>query len=118
TQLAAVKQHSFWVMCVGILLVTVGSWWYSTAKLKSEKVARLGEIETSFTTLNTITGTPLHPNPSTIEGMDARNRQYAQEVARGWQQQYDQQAGVLVWSTEFSEQFRNAVDKLRPIEAI
>jgi hypothetical protein len=118
TQLAVVKQHSFWIMCVGILLVTIGSWWVSTNRLKQEKETRLGEITTSFSGLSTVASTQKHPNEVTNKGMDELNRRYALEVAKGWQRQYDQQAGVLVWSTSFTDRFRKAVDKLRPIEAI
>jgi hypothetical protein len=121
TQLAAVKQHSFWVMCVGILLVSLGSWWYSTGTLKSQKDAQLADITTQYTALQTVAGTQLHPNQKVIEGMDALNRNYALEVLKGWQLQYDQQAGVLVWpggEDGFSDRFREKVDKLRPIEAI
>ena len=47
------------------------------------------------------------------------NRQYADEVTKGWQLQYDQQAGVLVWPESFEKSgFLAFVDKLRPIEKI
>src|SRR6476659_4289747 len=45
TQLAAVKQHSFWVMCLGILGVSLGSWWVSTSKLDGEQSAQVGKIK-------------------------------------------------------------------------
>ena len=45
TQLAAIKQHSFWIMCLGILGVTIGSWWYSTGTLKADgNVGPVGSI--------------------------------------------------------------------------
>ena len=50
--------------------------------------------------------------------MDALISNYAQEVQKGWQMQYDRQAGVLVWPASFTQGFRDAVDKLRPIEQI
>jgi hypothetical protein len=45
-------------------------------------------------------------------------RAYSLEVQRGWQQQYDQQATVLVWPASFDDQFREKVEKLRPIEIV
>src|SRR5205814_10514427 len=62
-QLANIKQHSFWVMCVGILLVTMGSWWYSTGSLRSQKESQQAKIKGSFTAVTGIRGSqPKHPN--------------------------------------------------------
>src|SRR5688572_6011944 len=115
----AIKQHSFWVMCVGILITSIVSWWMSTAKLKSQKETRNSEIKTSFDGVENIrTQHQLHPNRSTNVGMDALRVQLSRDVAAGWQFQYDQQATVLVWPASFDQQFHDAVNKLRPIEAI
>src|SRR5262249_2493312 len=119
TQLAAVKQHSFWVMCLGILGVSLGSWWVSTSKLASEQSAQVGKINGGSQAVQQVTGTPEHPNETVIDGMEALNYKYANEVLKGWQLQYDQQAGVLVWPASFEQTgFRAYVDKLRPIERI
>jgi hypothetical protein len=120
TQLAAIKQHSFWVMAGGILLVTLGSWWYSTGKLRAQKESGLSAIKTSFENVNQIrTAQPQHPNASTAAGMDDQIKKYAQEVLKGWELQYDQQKDVLVWPESFAKSgFLAAVDKLRPIEMI
>src|SRR5436190_10272841 len=66
TQLALVKQHSFWAMCLGILGVTVGSWWVSTSKLASEQSAQVSKIKGEFDGLKTVTGQQLHPNQTVI----------------------------------------------------
>src|SRR5262245_38961813 len=103
TQLAAVKQHSFWVMCLGIWRVSIGSWWVSTGKLQSERTAQQEKIKSSFSSLQTIAGTPQHPNQSVLDGMDSIIRRYNADVLAGWQLQYDQQAGVLVWPQQFDQ---------------
>jgi hypothetical protein len=120
TQLALVKQHSFWAMCLGILGVSLGSWWVSTGKLASEQSAQVGKIKGGFDGLNSVTGTQLHPNKTVIDGMDALCHKYAKEVLDGWQLQYEQQADVLVWPDSFEKTgFRAFVDKkCRPIEII
>src|SRR5438309_3084 len=118
-QLALVKQHSFWAMCLGILGVSLGSWWVSTAKLQSEQTSQVGKIKGASEGLNAVTQTTEHPNDSVIKGMEALNLKYGQEVLKGWQLQYDQQAGVLVWPASFEKTgFRAYVDKLRPIEKV
>ena len=119
TQLAAIKQHSFWAMCLGILGVSLGSWWVSTSKLASERTAQESKIKGGESAVQQVTSTPKHPNDAVIQGMVALNYKYAQEVFKGWQLQYDQQAGVLVWPASFEKTgFRAYVDKMRPIEKI
>jgi len=119
TQLAAVKQHSFWIMCLGILGVTIGSWWYSTGTLKSERVAQAGKIDAAHTSVSGIqSAQPQHPNAVTNAGMEALKMTYAQEVQKGWDLQYQRQEKILVWPANFTEPFHEAVNKLRPIEKI
>src|SRR5947208_2452212 len=97
TQLAAVKQHSFWVMCLGILGVSLGSWWVSTSKLASEQAAQVSKINSGKDAVQQVAQTEKHPNDTVIKGMETLNYKYGMEVLKGWQLQYDQQAGVLVW---------------------
>src|SRR6187402_3855581 len=119
TQLAAIKQHSFWAMCIGVLGVTLGSWWYSTGQLKAERDKQKGEIDAAMTSVSGIqTSQPQHPNATTNEEMEKLRLAYAQEVQKGWDLQYNRQENVLVWPDNFTEGFREAVDKLRPIEEI
>ena len=118
TQLAALKQHSFWVMCVGILIVSVVSWYMSVSSLDQQKDQRLTEIKGKFTALGGLkTSNPLHPNETTNKGMDELNLRLAQQIADGWRKQYELQEKVLVWP-DFGQEFQDAVTPLRPIESI
>src|SRR4051812_31553721 len=118
-QLALVKQHSFWAMCLGILGVSLGSWWVSTGKLQSEQTAQVGKIKSGFDNVTGVMVKQKHPNETVIKGMEAVSRKYIDEVFAGWQLQYQQQAGVLVWPKSFEKTgFKAYVDKLRPIEKI
>jgi hypothetical protein len=117
--LPAIKQHSFWGMCIGILAVSAASWWMSTGALKTEKETKLNAIKGSFSNVDQIRSqNPKHPNDSVSKGMDVLLARHSQEVAAGWQAQYDHQATVLVWPASFNAEFQEAVNKLRPIEAI
>jgi hypothetical protein len=117
--LPAIKQHSFWGMCIGILAVSLASWWMSTGALKTEKDAKLNAIKGSFGGVEQIRSKePKHPNDSVTKGMDVLLARFSQDVAAGWQAQYDHQATVLVWPASFNQEFHDAVNKLRPIEAI
>lgn len=118
-QLAVVSKYSFWIMCVGILLVSVVSWWMSTSNLNQQREAAKSEIDGVFGQVVVLKDThPKHPNASTSAGMDALIKEFSLEIMRGWQLQYDQQAKVLVWPASFDEEFHNNVNKLRPIESV
>jgi|GEM_PF-990082 len=120
-QLALVKQHSFWVMCIVILLFCLGSWYTSTKTIYQEQQKQFSDIMGVFKGLDGIpTSNPKHPNLKTEEGMDALLTAYKQEVMKSWQKQYDRQADVLVWPASFREdaEFIGQVDKLRPIEVV
>lgn len=119
TFLAAAQRHSFWVMCVVILLVSIGSWWYSTSELvetRDAQRAKIKQVEAGLTQLQQ--NNPLHPNDATNQGMDALIAAYSQDVANGWQSQYDRQRDVLVWPDSFGDDFKAAVNELRPIERL
>jgi hypothetical protein len=119
TQLAVVKQHSFWVMCLGILGMTIASWWISTGKLRAERDSRKGEIDSSITSISQIqTQQPQHPNAATNQGMKALKYAYALEVQKGWDLQYQRQEKILVWPPNFTQEFHDSVNKLRPIEKV
>jgi hypothetical protein len=120
-QLALVKQHSFWVMCGGILIVCLVSWYMSTKAIYTEQQKQKADIEGVFKGLEGIrTSNPKHPNAKTEEGMDAMNLAYSKEVYAAWEKQYQRQADVLVWPASFQEdaEFIQQVDKLRPIEIV
>ncbi len=119
TFLAAAQRHSFWVMCAIILAVSIGSWWYSTSQLADSREAQRSKIKGVMQGLTTLQqNNPLHPNEVTNQGMDALITSYGQEVADGWQSQYDRQREVLVWPESFGDDFKAAVNELRPIEKL
>jgi hypothetical protein len=117
--LAVVKQHSFWILCVGILIVSTASWYMSVSKLDEERNQRKGEIDGVFSKLTSLqTANPVHPNDVTNQGMDALNLNLANAIAEGWRKQYELQEKVLVWPSSFDQEFHDAVNPLRPIESI
>lgn len=120
-QLAVVKQHSFWVMAAGILVVTLVSWWYSTSNLSQEQQTQAADISTKFSAVKGIpANNKEHPNESTNQGMDDITTKYAWEVQKGWDLQFQQQAALLVWPDQFRKNpaFSAAVEKCRPIEIV
>lgn len=120
-QLSVVKQHSFWVMCAGILVVCLVSWFLSTRAIDQERQKQLTDINSVFDSLKSIRSTnQKHPNASTEQEMDKLIQDYSQEVLKSWQRQYDRQVSVLVWPPSFvqDEIFMGQVETMRPIEIV
>ncbi|MGI8981768.1 MAG: hypothetical protein ACR2FY_21270 [Pirellulaceae bacterium] len=119
-QLAVVKEHSFWIMCCGILAVSLVSWYMSTSHLQTQQLKYKGEIETAQSTLNSVRQMTDHPNDSTHKGMDAVTLSFGEDVYQAWLRLAENQEKVLVWGGFFGsdEKFQNEVRPLRPIETM
>src|SRR5215204_5800700 len=93
--LPKIKQHSFWVMAIGILVMTLVSWWYSTGNLKADQEKQAADIKSKFEGVKNIrSANQLHPNDSVKQGMDDLITRYAYEIQLGWEAQYKQQEKV------------------------
>lgn len=117
-QLAVVKEHSFWILCGGILLVSLVSWYKSTGDLQTEQKKYKGEIEAAVSAINAVRQTPDHPNESTNKGMDAVTLSFGEDVYQAWARLAENQERVLVWGGIFGtdKKFQEEVRPLRPIE--
>ena len=96
-QLAVAKEHSFWILCGGILLFSLVSWYMSTNHLQEQQKKYKAEIESAVGTLNPVKQTPDHPNDSTIKGMDAVMQKFGEDVYQAWTHLAENQEQVLVW---------------------
>ncbi len=117
-QLAVLKQHSFWIMCGGILLVCVVTWYMTTGKLASLQTQYQSEITSNISAMESIRGKNDHPNQSTSKGMDLTMAVYGEDVYNGWLLLAKNQESVLVWPPTFANDpvFMRDVADLRPIE--
>jgi hypothetical protein len=116
-QLAVVKEHSFWILCGGILLFSLVSWYMSTNHLQEQQKKYKADIESAVGTLNQVRQTPDHPNESTIKGMDAVMQKFGEDVFQAWTHLAENQEQMLVWEGTFAdERFLQEVRLLRPIE--
>ncbi|QDU30393.1 hypothetical protein ETAA8_55220 [Anatilimnocola aggregata] len=114
-----IQPHVFWIMCGGILVLSLASWYMSTGTLEEQRQANQSKIDSVYSGVGGLRSlAATHPNPASNAAIDALTRQYALEVAAGWEQQYRRQEGVLVWPASFDQDFHDAVKPLRPIEKV
>jgi hypothetical protein len=120
-------KHHFWILCGLIALITVGSWYTTSAKLKAEFKAQETKIKGAENELNTIMGVQNHPNDEYKLKMEELTNNYKAQLRELWAKQYQEQGVNLQWPQEvlkdglvvkpgLTEEFVFLVKDLRPIE--
>jgi len=110
-------QYRFWIACGLVAPLILGSWFTTTASMVKDTDAGKTRIEASYGQGKAIEGKRPHPNDTSHVEMDKYVTRLTNEVRDAWQQQYKEQAGVLVWPAELGPDFIRKVDKYRPIES-
>jgi hypothetical protein len=118
-QLIKIKPYAFWIACGVILIGSLATWYMATGTLYAQQAEFKQKIDGAFSGLNGVEPKLAnHPNAATHEQMTRLTQAYGEEIARGWQLQYQRQEGVLVWPASFDQEFHDAVKNLRPIEKV
>ncbi|MHB9066308.1 MAG: hypothetical protein ACYC4B_21120 [Pirellulaceae bacterium] len=114
---SVLKKHHFWLLCILIVVLYVGTWFMSTSSMTKATEARTGVISSAFSSGDRIAQIQNHPNPASAEMMESLNRAEAEQVRLAWERRFREQEDVLVWPQELLPDFIAAVEPLKPIEA-
>ncbi len=114
---AILRKYHFWILCVLILILYIGTWYVSTATMTQTTNERAGKIESAFKTGQQIVSISNHPNKTTADMMKALSSAEAEQVRLAWDKRYREQEDVLKWPQELLPDFIAAVEPLVPIEA-
>ncbi len=115
-------KHHFWILCGLVAILTLGSWYTSSAKLRSDFEAQKTKINGAKTKANAIATAKDHPNRVYHAEMDRMINEYKENLRVLWQKQYDEQGVNLRWPVEtatyrgLTQEFVDQVKDLRPIE--
>lgn len=123
----AAKYH-FWILCGLVALLTLGSWYTTSASLKKQFVDNKGKITSAESSLTTVMGKQNHPNPNFHQQMDLLTNKYKDNLRVLWEKQYNEQGKNLRWPEQvlddqgtilepgLTREFVEQVEPLRPIE--
>jgi hypothetical protein len=127
--LLTIKRTYFWVLCPLVIILAGVFWVMGVSGLKKEKEKSLQEINTLFSSVDSVKSKPEYANSSVQDGMQKLIAKRRSEVAEAWARKYEQQTaekiGILKWPdvSEFPEGDRAdaakllaVVKDLRPIE--
>jgi hypothetical protein len=115
--LSMLRKYHFWILCLLIALLYVGTWFLSTSDMTKETNSRADKIKSAFSTGEKISGISNHPNSQSAEMMKQLNRLEAEQVRLAWDGRFREQEDVLKWPQELLPDFIAAVEPLKPIEA-
>lgn len=116
--LAGIKRYHFWILCVLVVMVGVGTWWMSVSGLMKDITKNSADIKSKEKEVKNVSSIQNHPNNQYLEEMDKIIAKYKLGIAVGWRTRYQQQEKLLVWPKSLTEEFIDQVNPLRPIEKI
>ncbi|MFI4874289.1 MAG: hypothetical protein ACIALR_03095, partial [Blastopirellula sp. JB062] len=95
--LAVMKKYYFWVLAGAVLCASVGVWLYASMAIDADLAEQKSAIEAKKNSAQTIATTAEHPNEKFAAGMEEWLQRYRQDIATGWQYQWESQQEELVW---------------------
>src|SRR3954464_3381602 len=108
TALVWLKKHHFWVLCVLVALISIGSWAKASSKLTALFTKNQNDIKAEFGNVKKLREEPFHPNDDVNAQQEAQTKQQAEAVAKLWKDLYNRQRQhVLEWPQELSKEFRD-----------
>ncbi len=63
------QEAFFWILCLLILVLYIGTWFMSTSNMTKATEARVATISSAFSTGERIAEIQNHPNPASAEMM-------------------------------------------------
>lgn len=115
-------KYHFWIICGVIALLTLGSWYTTSASLTKQYNDNKQKITAAETSLNTISKKENHPNLHFHQQMDLILNSYKDQLRDLWEKQYIDQGANLRWPAQtdtepgLTQEFVEQVVDLRPIE--
>ncbi len=108
------QRHHFWVLTVLAIVIALGCWWRGANALWTEYKQNRSKIDSEFASADTVKSKPFHANKSVQEAQAQEIAAQQQTVSALWKQLYQRQTdSVLKWPSNLSEEFRNAINKLK-----
>ena len=114
--LEKLKIHHFWIACVCITLMYIGSYFWISGSVQSDTEDRISDYKSQFSSAQNVLNKQNHPNDQSHEWMDAKIAGLENEVLQAWQKQYSDQVSILKWPEQFA--FKSQAEALKPIEAM
>jgi len=121
-------KHRFWIACGLIAITAFVTWYMAKSSLDSEREKRLALIKGAQSSIQQVLSTTaivpegadvkVHPNTSTVAGMEAEIANGAEANLEAWRMRYEAQSQHLDWPEVISSLIRNKLSRIRQPEII
>ena len=104
--IAFVKKNQFWIICGSVSVVMLVSSVLLTSALTKSRKARETELNGQISKIQGVRSVSVetddgqvkvHPNPSSLDGMNSRIKEAASEVLKAWTARYEKQKPLFAW---------------------
>jgi hypothetical protein len=113
------RKYHFWILCVIIAALGLGSWWFWSGQFLVELQANSRDTETARKKGMEVLAIAPHPNQQYHEEMEKLNEARAKDIVTAWQRKWEQQGErILVWPQTLGEDFIATVKDVVRGEAI
>jgi hypothetical protein len=117
--LGVVWQQRFWVLVALGALLAVACWAVASGNLQKQFAANVSAIKGHHSSMDKLTGAPVHGNPDVNQKELAGAREVRNQVLRLWQGLYDhQREKVLTWPAVLGDEFLAYVAQKRFLQDI
>lgn len=114
--LAVLKKYHFWVLCVLLLLVGLGSWQVAATTLANRYRERESKLKSARTEVENIKKAQAPPNQAVIDSIKNDHGKLKEEVFEAWKVLYQAQKENNPWPQVLSPEFIEAAEALKPNE--
>ena len=111
-------RNIFWGSIPFVLICGIVVYYLASSSVKAKFEARKTELETSKTSMATISGEAKHPNDHTIAEIDKMSEDLRNRVLISWVALAKNQKERNQWPKELGTEFRRMIEKLKPGDEI
>ena len=115
---AVVVKFHFWILMVGVVLTSFGTFYMTRQAIDQEVVSRISTVEGKYRNVSTLNGeASTHPNDFSDIEMKKSVDSMTGDVQSAWKSQYNRQRGIMVWPEDVgTAETLKKLDQFRPIE--
>ena len=116
--LGLVKRQHFWFLAPVLVALGITGGMMASKKLSTEFDDYKKAVDGYMNRMQSVTSTDQHPNEDFHTGMESLIADRRANVREAWQMKWERQKKQLTWPEELPADFREDVEKMRPIEKV
>jgi hypothetical protein len=109
---SAVVKYHFWILAAILPVLLLPALFAASSSLEKVIASKKSEIDSHFTSLNSVSQEPDHPNDQWSEAMTKRIEAVRAELLEEWRLFWESQEPLRVWPAELGGDFLAAIERV------